>query len=84
MDKLFRKVANCLLGEDNDGGKKTTVKGKVVLMKKNVLDFNDLGASVIDGALELLGQHISIQFISVTRAGRGSSGLNFRYDYGFP
>nr|XP_043619421.1 probable linoleate 9S-lipoxygenase 5 [Erigeron canadensis] len=73
MDELFRKFANLLLRKNNEIKKTTIVKGKVVLMKKNVLDFNDLGASVLDRAHELFGQHISIQFISVTHADRGSS-----------
>ncbi|XP_071725507.1 probable linoleate 9S-lipoxygenase 5 [Rutidosis leptorrhynchoides] len=72
MENIFRKVANCLLGDDN-AKEKTTVKGKVVLMKKNRLDFNDVGASVIDQVQELLGRHIYIQLISITHAGRGSS-----------
>ncbi|KAI3676057.1 hypothetical protein L1987_85653 [Smallanthus sonchifolius] len=75
MDNMFQKVAKLLLGEDYGRKKtKTKVKGKVVLMKKNVLDFNDLGASVLDRAHELFGQHISIQFISVTHADSGSTG----------
>ncbi|KAM0064261.1 putative linoleate 9S-lipoxygenase [Helianthus debilis subsp. tardiflorus] len=78
MDNLFQKVANFVLGE-NYGRKKTTVKGKVVLMKKNVLDFNDLGASVLDRAHELIGQHISIRFISATRADSTSTGLIFDF-----
>ncbi|KAL4556314.1 hypothetical protein LXL04_038961 [Taraxacum kok-saghyz] len=68
MDNIFRKVSNMVLGENSVD--KTAVKGKVVLMKKNLLDFNDLGASVLDRAHELLGQHISIQFISATHADR--------------
>ncbi|KAI3810544.1 hypothetical protein L1987_20162 [Smallanthus sonchifolius] len=75
MDNMFQKVAKLLLGEDYGRKTKTTVKGKVVLMKKNVLDFNDLGASVLDRAHELFGQHISIQFISVTHADSGSTGV---------
>ncbi|KAJ0734573.1 putative linoleate 9S-lipoxygenase [Helianthus annuus] len=78
MDNLFQKVANFVLGE-NYGRKKTTVKGKVVLMKKNVLDFNDLGASVLDRAHELIGQHISIRFISATHADSTSTGLIFDF-----
>ncbi|KAI7747808.1 hypothetical protein M8C21_005344, partial [Ambrosia artemisiifolia] len=70
-----KKVANFVLGENHGKKKKTTVKGKVVLMKKNVLDFNDLGASVLDRAHELFGEHISIQFISATHADNASTGL---------
>ncbi|MFS7986147.1 putative linoleate 9S-lipoxygenase [Helianthus anomalus] len=74
MDTMLHKVANLVLGE-NHGKNKTKVNGKVVLMKKNVLDFNDLGASILDRAHELFGKHISIQFISATHADSGSSGL---------
>ncbi|XP_020104915.1 linoleate 9S-lipoxygenase 6 isoform X1 [Ananas comosus] len=50
------------------GGVKGTVpvKGTVVLMRKNVLDFNDFGASVIDNISELLGQKVSLQLVSAT------------------
>ncbi|KAK9054798.1 hypothetical protein SSX86_025877 [Deinandra increscens subsp. villosa] len=72
----FHKVVNFVLGanyEKKRMKKMAAVKGKVVLMKKNVLDFNDLGASVLDRAHELFGEHISIQFISVTHADKGST-----------
>ncbi|XP_042517026.1 probable linoleate 9S-lipoxygenase 5 [Macadamia integrifolia] len=44
--------------------KKKKIKGSVVLMKKNVLDFNDLHASVLDRVHEFLGKGVSIQLIS--------------------
>ncbi|KAF5782036.1 putative linoleate 9S-lipoxygenase [Helianthus annuus] len=50
-----------------------TVKGKVVVMKKNMLDFDDFGAAVFDNVSELFGKHISIQFISITHPDPGSS-----------
>ncbi|XP_057992070.1 probable linoleate 9S-lipoxygenase 5 [Hevea brasiliensis] len=40
------------------------IKGKVVLMKKNVLDFDDIKASCLDRFRELFGKGISIQLIS--------------------
>ncbi|WMV11968.1 hypothetical protein MTR67_005353 [Solanum verrucosum] len=43
-------------------GKK--VKGTVVLMKKNVLDFTDIKASVVDEVVEFLGKKVSFQLIS--------------------
>ncbi|BBH06531.1 hypothetical protein Prudu_018212 [Prunus dulcis] len=43
-------------------GKK--IKGRVVLMKKNVLDLNDLTASVLDRVGELVGKAVSLQLIS--------------------
>ncbi|KAL6545697.1 Lox4p [Orobanche gracilis] len=50
-------------GDDQEGGHRK-IKGKVVLMKKNVLDFNDLSASVLDTVHELVGQKVSLQLIS--------------------
>ncbi|VVA33122.1 PREDICTED: linoleate 9S-lipoxygenase [Prunus dulcis] len=43
-------------------GKK--IKGRVVLMKNNVLDLNDLTASVLDRVGELVGKAVSLQLIS--------------------
>lgn len=40
------------------------IKGKVVLMKKNVLEFTDLAASVLDRFSELVGNKVSFQLIS--------------------
>ncbi|KAK9139788.1 hypothetical protein Scep_009469 [Stephania cephalantha] len=40
------------------------IEGKVVLMKKNVLDFNDLKSSVLDRVYELIGRGVSLQLIS--------------------
>ncbi|KAM2045002.1 hypothetical protein ACFX1T_009253 [Malus domestica] len=40
----------------------------VVLMKKNVLDFNDLNASILNGVYELVGQWVSLQLISAIHA----------------
>lgn len=57
MDKLKAAAA----GKDG-GGKK--VMGTVVLMKKNVLDFNDFNASIIDGLDELIGRKVSLRLVS--------------------
>lgn len=46
----------------NNGSKK--IRGNVVLMKKNVLDFNDVPASLLDRFLELVGKGVSLQLIS--------------------
>ncbi|EEF45385.1 lipoxygenase, putative [Ricinus communis] len=40
------------------------IKGTVVLMKKNVLDFSDIKASFLDRVHELLGKGVSMQLIS--------------------
>ncbi|OMP05818.1 Lipoxygenase [Corchorus olitorius] len=43
---------------------KKKIKGTVVLMKKNVLDMNDLKASLFDRVHELFGKGVSLQLIS--------------------
>lgn len=58
--------------DDNNGNKKMKceqgkckkIKGTVVLMKKNVLDFNDFNASFLDRFHELLGRKVTLQLIS--------------------
>ncbi|VVA12680.1 PREDICTED: linoleate 9S-lipoxygenase [Prunus dulcis] len=59
-----------------DGGKK--IKGRVVLMKKNVLELNDLKASFLDRVHELWGKVVSLQLISSVNGdpenGRGKVG----------
>jgi linoleate 9S-lipoxygenase len=48
------------------GSKNAQLKGTVVLMRKNVLDLNDFGATVIDGISEFLGKGVTCQLISST------------------
>ncbi|XP_050274139.1 probable linoleate 9S-lipoxygenase 5 isoform X2 [Quercus robur] len=69
---MLQNIINKITGDDESGNKK--VEGKVVLMKKNVLDFNDFNASVLDGFLELLGQKVSFQLISAVN-GDPANGL---------
>ncbi|RWV83218.1 hypothetical protein GW17_00055206 [Ensete ventricosum] len=52
-----------IVGSGSHGVK---VRGTVVLIRKNVLGFNDFGGTVIDNVLELLGRCISFQLISAT------------------
>lgn len=66
---MLQNIINKITGDDESGNKK--VEGKVVLMKKNVLDFNDFNASVLDGFLELLGQKVSFQLISAVNGDPG-------------
>ncbi|XP_047951982.1 probable linoleate 9S-lipoxygenase 5 [Salvia hispanica] len=47
-----------------NGEEKKKIKGRVVLMKKNVLDFNDLGASLLDRLHELVGKTVTLHLIS--------------------
>ena len=42
-----------------------------MLMKKNVLDFNDFHASFLDRVHELLGQGVSLQLISAVNVDPG-------------
>ncbi|MCD7453760.1 hypothetical protein HAX54_021993 [Datura stramonium] len=56
------KIVDAITGKDD--GKK--VKGRVILMKKNVLDFTDVNASVVDGVLDFLGRRVSLQLISTS------------------
>lgn len=57
-------------GSDDDGVKKR-VEGKLVLMKKNVLGFNDFHASLLDGFHELLGHGVSLQLVSAVNCDAG-------------
>ena len=66
---MLQHIINKITGDDESGNKK--VEGKVVLMKKNVLDFNDFNASVLDGFHELLGQKVSFQLISAVNGDPG-------------
>ena len=56
---------------DENESKKRKIKGAVVLMKKNVLDFNDFHASFLDRVHELLGQGVSLQLISAVNVDPG-------------
>ncbi|OIS96210.1 PREDICTED: linoleate 9S-lipoxygenase 6 [Nicotiana attenuata] len=56
----IKNIVDGLIGH-NDSKK---VKGIVVMMKKNALDFTDIAGSVVDGVLEFVGQKVSLQLIS--------------------
>ena len=51
------------------------IKGTVVLMKKNLLDFNNLSASVVDRFDEILGHKVSLQLISAVNGDPGKLSL---------
>ncbi|OVA05470.1 Lipoxygenase [Macleaya cordata] len=61
--EVFGKLSDLLTGKNEK-----KIKGSVVLMKKNVLDFNDLSSSVVDGVQEFLGKGVSLQLISAVHA----------------
>ncbi|CAN4091350.1 unnamed protein product [Withania somnifera] len=52
------------------------IRGTVVLMKKNVMDLTDVGASFLDRVHEVFGKGVSLQLISAdhTEPGNGSKG----------
>lgn len=52
-------------------GDNKKVKGTVVVLKKNVLDFKDVKASLLDRIHELLGKCVSLQLISSARPDPG-------------
>ncbi|XP_062214879.1 putative linoleate 9S-lipoxygenase 3 [Phragmites australis] len=55
-----------IIGELTGANKHARIKGTVVLMRKNVLDLNDFGATIIDGISEFLGKGVTCQLISST------------------
>lgn len=58
---------------------KKKMTGTVVLMKKNVLDFNDMKASFLDRIHELFGKGVSIQLISALHADPGIFNILYTY-----
>jgi linoleate 9S-lipoxygenase len=60
-----------IIGDLTGGLKNAHLKGSVVLMRKNVLDFNDFGATVVDGITEFIGRGVTCQLISSTVVDRG-------------
>ncbi|CAK9161628.1 unnamed protein product [Ilex paraguariensis] len=72
VEMLCGKVRNKSIENKNSETKK--IKGTVNLMKKNVLDLNDWGASLLDRMYELVGKGVSIQLISAVH-GDPANGL---------
>ncbi|XP_074311569.1 putative linoleate 9S-lipoxygenase 5 [Silene latifolia] len=71
---MLNKLVETLI--PGEGSNKKIIKGRVVLMKKNVLDFNDFNASILDGLSELLGKRVSFQLVSAVNSdpANGSKG----------
>ena len=70
---MLQNIINKITGnDDDDNGNNKKIEGTVVLMKKNVLDFNDFHASLLDRFHELLGQRVSLQLISAVNADPGN------------
>ncbi|KAJ6890687.1 linoleate 9S-lipoxygenase 5 isoform X2 [Populus alba x Populus x berolinensis] len=62
MERFCTQPKNKAKGNEVEGRRK--IKGTVVLMKKNVLDFHDIKASFLDRVYELLGKGVSMQLVS--------------------
>lgn len=52
------------------------IEGEVVIMKKNVLDFKDALASLLDRIHELLGRRVSLHLISSLQPDPGILSFN--------
>uniref|UniRef100_A0A2N9EUM8 Uncharacterized protein n=2 Tax=Fagus sylvatica TaxID=28930 RepID=A0A2N9EUM8_FAGSY len=73
---MLQNIINKITGnDDDDNGNNKKIEGTVVLMKKNVLDFNDFNASVLDRFHELLGKRVSLQLISAVNADPGKQDM---------
>ncbi|KAK4852727.1 hypothetical protein QYF36_026540 [Acer negundo] len=78
---MFDKIIEKIGGENGSkklkmgGSQSQKIKGTVVLMKKNVLDFNDFNASLLDRFHELLGKRVSLQLVSAVNGDSEANGL---------
>ncbi|KAL5566066.1 hypothetical protein UlMin_029230 [Ulmus minor] len=71
---VVRSTANPFRSSTSTETPKTKIKGTVVLMKKNVLDFNDFNASLLDRIHEFLGQGVELRLVSSDAGLRGKVG----------
>ncbi|KAL5783691.1 hypothetical protein ACOSP7_008720 [Xanthoceras sorbifolium] len=78
---MFGNIIEKISGENGSkkqrmgGSQAKKIKGTVVLMKKNVLDFNDFHASLLDRFHELLGKRVSLQLVSADNGDSQANGL---------
>ncbi|KAK8984310.1 hypothetical protein V6N11_029626 [Hibiscus sabdariffa] len=63
-----RTKDKAMLEDSLNEKRKMMIRGTVALMKKNVLDMNDLTASLLDRVYELFGRGVSLQLISAVYA----------------
>ncbi|WCJ43140.1 Linoleate 9S-lipoxygenase 1 [Euphorbia peplus] len=81
MSSKSDEMKNTSIGDRNGNKKiksekeKKKIKGSVVLMKKNVLDFSDFNASLLDGIHEVLGHGVSLQLISALNLHSSENGV---------
>lgn len=80
---MFHNIIDAITGDHSNGTRKMEkkIKGTVVLMKKNVLDFNDFNASVLDRVHELLGQGVSLQLVSAVNSDPSGESLIYIFLY---
>nr|KYP71225.1 Lipoxygenase A [Cajanus cajan] len=69
---MIQNVANALSNNYDNMNKNECIRGTVILMKKNVLDFNDLSASLLDRLHEFVGKRVSLQLISAVQPDPGN------------
>ncbi|OIW13046.1 hypothetical protein TanjilG_17606 [Lupinus angustifolius] len=69
---MFRYIYNVVTRNNNNKINNNNVKGTMVLMKKNVLEFNDFGATILDDFNEFVGNRISLQLISAVKVDQGN------------
>lgn len=68
---MFQNIVKGLTSHENKNKSDHMIRGKVVLMKKNVLDFNDLSASFLDDLHEFVGKRVSLQLVSAVKVDPG-------------
>ncbi|XP_047955083.1 probable linoleate 9S-lipoxygenase 5 isoform X2 [Salvia hispanica] len=61
---MLNGIVNALNGNGKHHEEVKKIKGRVVLTRKSVLDFNDVGASLLDRLHELVGQTVTLHLIS--------------------
>ncbi|XP_073133793.1 linoleate 9S-lipoxygenase 5-like [Henckelia pumila] len=64
--EMLEKLLGTVCGKIKDAPKieETKIRANIVLMKKNVLDATDVGASILDRFYEVFGKGVSLQLIS--------------------
>ncbi|KAL2509073.1 Linoleate 9S-lipoxygenase 5 [Forsythia ovata] len=68
--EMFENLLGTVCGKIRDAPKieEMKIKGTVVLMKKNVMEITDVGASFLDRVHEIFGKGVSLQLISASHA----------------
>ncbi|XP_077213720.1 putative linoleate 9S-lipoxygenase 5 [Tasmannia lanceolata] len=70
---MLHNFVDALTGHQGKGNV-LKIKGTVVLMKKNVLDFNDFNESVLDRLDELVGKGVAFQLVSADKGNPDNGG----------